>query len=256
MSAVTSHVTALSAKVALSRKSRVQLSARAPARAPARSGLVCKAEVTNGNGAFRVASRFRRHRCVSRRVSRAYLRGVPTRTDAAISAGIAVASASFPRSVRPSSDRRAPLDSRNRHRHRRDRRHLRGGGAQERHPRPRGLLGALVRALPHDRASHRPAGGGVRRKAQGGTCRRCSRVLLGEPAAPLSSKRARDICMRTHASRRSTCRRAPPRAPRGRGRARAPWEICQEKPPRGYARWSLSGASRRVCFFWFFRGRV
>ena len=67
MSAVTSHVTALSAKVALSRKSRVQLSARAPAR----SGLVCKAEVTNGNGAFRVASRFRRHRRVSRRVSRA-----------------------------------------------------------------------------------------------------------------------------------------------------------------------------------------
>ena len=71
MSAVTSHVTALSAKVALSRKSRVQLSTRAPARAPARSSLVCKAEVTNGNGAFRVASRFRRHRRVSRRVSRA-----------------------------------------------------------------------------------------------------------------------------------------------------------------------------------------
>ena len=255
MSAVTSHVTALSAKVALSRKSRVQLSARAPARAPARSGLVCKAEVTNGNGAFRVASRFRRHRCVSRRVSRAYLRGVPTRTDAAISAGIAVASASFPRSVRPSSDRRAPLDSRNRHRHRRDRRHLRGGGAQERHPRPRGLLGALVRALPHDRASHRPAGGGVRRKAQGGTCRRCSRVLLGEPAAPLSSKRARDICMRTHASRRSTCRRAPPRAPRGRARPRPLGNLPRKTSPRVRAV-ELIRASRRVCFFWFFRGRV
>lgn len=56
MSAVTSHVTALSAKVSLSRKSRVQLSARAPARAPARSGLVCKAEVTNGNGAATVVT--------------------------------------------------------------------------------------------------------------------------------------------------------------------------------------------------------
>jgi hypothetical protein len=52
MSAVTSHVTAISAKVALSRKSRVQLSARAPVRAVGRSGLVCKAEVTNGNGMY------------------------------------------------------------------------------------------------------------------------------------------------------------------------------------------------------------
>ena len=106
MSTVTSHVTALSAKVALSRKSRVQLSTRAPARAPARSSLVCKAEVTNGNGAFRVASRFRPHRRVSRRVSGAYPEASRVRTDAIFR--YPVASASFSRSVRPSSDRRAP----------------------------------------------------------------------------------------------------------------------------------------------------
>ena len=56
MSAVTANVTALSAKVTLSRKSRVQ---RVSAKAPARSGrasLVCKAEVTNGNGAATVVT--------------------------------------------------------------------------------------------------------------------------------------------------------------------------------------------------------
>jgi|TARA_B110000977_G_scaffold144049_2_gene182859 thiol-disulfide isomerase/thioredoxin len=61
MSAVTANVTALSAKVTLSRKSRVQ---RVSAKAPARSGrasLVCKAEVTNGNGTFGFASRVMRH---------------------------------------------------------------------------------------------------------------------------------------------------------------------------------------------------
>lgn len=79
-----------------------------------------------------------RQRCVSSRVpvsppSPRLASGVPRVTPRRPDANgccnfhkIAVASASFPVPSRPSSDRRAPLDSRNRRRHRRDRCHLRG----------------------------------------------------------------------------------------------------------------------------------
>jgi len=48
-------------------------------------------------------------------------------------------------------------------RHRRD---VGGARAQVPPPRPRRLLGAVVRAVPHDRAAHRRAGGRVRRPRQ------------------------------------------------------------------------------------------
>lgn len=72
---------------------------------------------------------------------------------------------------------------------------------------------------------------------------------------PLRSAHVIFVCARMHRA----CPRAGARHRARLAGAGAPaplWEICQEKPPRGYARWSLSGASRRVCFFWFFCGRV
>jgi hypothetical protein len=52
MSTVTANVTALSAKVSLSRNSRTNRISAAKPRAAARRGFVCKAEATNGDGAY------------------------------------------------------------------------------------------------------------------------------------------------------------------------------------------------------------
>ena len=70
MSAVTSSVTCLSAKVSL-RNSRTQRVAAAKPRAAARRGLVCKAEVTNGNGTFWTRARSLRRSLVVASASRA-----------------------------------------------------------------------------------------------------------------------------------------------------------------------------------------
>lgn len=56
MSTVTANVTALSAKVSLSRNSRTNRISAAKPRAAARRGFVCKAEATNGDGTASVVT--------------------------------------------------------------------------------------------------------------------------------------------------------------------------------------------------------